>query len=221
MKLLLPSSSFTVWLSLLLLAACRSASTATPASAILGDTWTRAADGMVMVYVPAGEFEMGSTEGRDDEQPVHTVALDGFWIDRTEVSNAQYLRCVEAGACSPPPESGSYTRDPYYGNSTYEDYPVIFVSWYEAADYCTWAGGAAADGGAVGARRAGERWTHVPVGGQRAGLQQGQLPGCRWSLCGRYKRRGLLPGGSQLVRRARYDRQRVGVGGGLVRVLSL
>jgi serine/threonine-protein kinase len=96
---------------------------------------------MVMVYVPAGEFEMGSTEGPVGEQPVHTVALDSFWIDQTEVTNAQYQRCVEAGDCSPPPESGSYTRDPYYGNSTYDNYPVIFVSWYQAADYCTWAGG--------------------------------------------------------------------------------
>jgi serine/threonine-protein kinase len=96
---------------------------------------------MVMVYVPAGEFEMGSTEGNDDEKPVHTVALDGFWIDQTEVSNAQYVRCVEAGDCSPPRESGSTTRDPYYGNSTYEDYPVIYVSWRQAADYCAWAGG--------------------------------------------------------------------------------
>jgi len=96
---------------------------------------------MVMVYVPAGEFEMGSTEGNDDEKPVHTVALDGFWIDRTEVSNAQYRRCVEAGDCSSPPESGSTTRDSYYGNSTYDDYPVIYVSWRQAADYCTWAGG--------------------------------------------------------------------------------
>jgi len=57
----------------------------------LGDTWTRPADGMAMVYVPAGEFEMGSTED-SNEQPVHTVALDGFWIDRTEVTNGQYQR---------------------------------------------------------------------------------------------------------------------------------
>jgi serine/threonine-protein kinase len=96
---------------------------------------------MVMVYVPAGEFEMGSTEGPAGEQPVRTVTLNGFWIDRTEVANAQYLRCVEAGGCSPPPERGSYTRDPYYGNSTYDNYPVIFVSWYQVEDYCTWAGG--------------------------------------------------------------------------------
>jgi formylglycine-generating enzyme required for sulfatase activity len=104
-----------------------------------GVTWPRPADGMVMVYVPAGEFEMGSTIG-DDEQPVHTVALDGFWIDRTEVANAQYRRCVEARGCSPPVDSGSHTRDSYYGDSTYDDYPVIYVTWHQAVDYCTWAG---------------------------------------------------------------------------------
>jgi formylglycine-generating enzyme required for sulfatase activity len=105
-----------------------------------GDTNIRPSDGMVLVYVPAGEFEMGSTEGRDDEQPVRTVALDAIWIDRTEVTNAQYARCVAAGACDPPGDSASYTRRSYYGDSAYEDYPVICVSWHQAAAYCEWAG---------------------------------------------------------------------------------
>ena len=107
--------------------------TATPAEEAtlsLGDTWTRPADGMVMVYVPAGEFEMGSIGGDDDEQPVHTVALDGFWIDRTEVTKAQYEQCVAAGACTP-----------CYGDSAYDDYPAIYVTWYQAETYCGWAGG--------------------------------------------------------------------------------
>jgi formylglycine-generating enzyme required for sulfatase activity len=117
------------------------APTPTPSGPSLGDTRTRPADGMVVVYVPAGEFQMGSTEGDDDEQPVHTVALDGFWIDRTEVTNGQYARCVVAGACEPPAESSSYTRDAYYGASAYDDYPVIYVSWDDAEDYCAWAGG--------------------------------------------------------------------------------
>jgi formylglycine-generating enzyme required for sulfatase activity len=94
---------------------------------------------MAMVYVPAGEFEMGSTEGHDDEQPVHTVALDGFWIDRTEVTNAQYRLCVEAEGCSPLVQSYSSTRDSYYGDSTYDNYPVVYVTWRQAADYCAWA----------------------------------------------------------------------------------
>ena len=134
---------------------------ATPAGPSLGDTWARQADGMVMVYVPAGEFEMGSDDDEVDyalqlcneyydhcergwferEQPVHTVVLDGFWIDQIEVTNDQYRRCVEAGDCEPPADSDSFTRDSYYGNSAYDDYPVIYVSWRQAADYCAWAGG--------------------------------------------------------------------------------
>ena len=106
-----------------------------PASASLGDIWTRPTDGMVMVYAPAGEFEMGSTKGDDDEQPVHTVALDGFWIDRTEVTHAQYERCVAAGACTPRRFSGFDPLD------AHDDHPAIYVTWYQAEAYCRWAGG--------------------------------------------------------------------------------
>jgi formylglycine-generating enzyme required for sulfatase activity len=55
-----------------------------------------------MVYVPAGEFEMGSDDGNSDEKPVHAVALDGFWIDLKKVANTQYRWCVESGECSAP-----------------------------------------------------------------------------------------------------------------------
>ena len=55
-------------------------------------------DGAVMVYVPAGEFLMGSAEGegKADEWPQHSVYLDGFWIDRTEVTNRQFELFVQA-----------------------------------------------------------------------------------------------------------------------------
>jgi formylglycine-generating enzyme required for sulfatase activity len=107
----------------------------------LGDTWVRPADSKVMVFVPSGTLQMGSIGGDSDEQPVYTVALDGFWIDRTEVTNAHYRQCVEAGDCTPPAESGSYTRDAYYGESAFNDYPIIWINWYQAAAYCEWAGG--------------------------------------------------------------------------------
>jgi formylglycine-generating enzyme required for sulfatase activity len=91
-----------------------------------------------MVYVPAGEFLMGSA-GEDpdafpDEQPQHTVYLDAFWIDRTEVTNAQYRTCIEAGACNEPR---------YWGDDLYNapDKPVVGVSWEEARTYAAWAGG--------------------------------------------------------------------------------
>ena len=101
----------------------------------LGDTWTRPNDEMVMVYVPKGEFEMGSSEGHDDEQPVHTVALDGFWIDRTEATNAQYRRCVEAGDCETP---GFMCME--FTDEAKTNHPMACVDWFGAEAYCVWAG---------------------------------------------------------------------------------
>jgi formylglycine-generating enzyme required for sulfatase activity len=103
-------------------------------------TWTRPTDDTVMVHVAAGEFQMGSTKRYvDNEQPVHAVALDGYWIDQTEVTNGQYRLCVKAGACDPPAENGSFTRQRYFDNTAYDHHPVILVSWHQAAAYCEWA----------------------------------------------------------------------------------
>ena len=93
-----------------------------------------------MVLVPAGEFTMGSDELGPVMMPQHQVYLDGFYIDAYEVTIAQYRECVEAGACKPPSEALSHTRDSYYGNPQYDDYPVIYVAWYDAQTYCQWAG---------------------------------------------------------------------------------
>ena len=112
--------------------------TATPILGV-GPIQVSSKDGMVQVYVPAGEFEMGGNK-HGDEKPIHTVYLDAFWIDQTEVTNAQYEKCVQDGQCAAPRHASSVTRDNYYGNSTYDDYPVIYVSWDDAVDFCSWAG---------------------------------------------------------------------------------
>ncbi len=106
----------------------------------IGSTEVSPIDGMVQVYVPAGSFQMGSDSGDADEQPVHPVTLDAFWIDQTEVTNKMYALCVDSGKCSPPSSTKSYTRDSYYGNAPYDNYPVIYVSWNDANAYCEWAG---------------------------------------------------------------------------------
>ena len=115
----------------------------TPSEGItIGSTMISPIDGMTMVYVSAGEFLMGSPEGAgyDDERPQHTVYLDAYWIDQTEVTNAMYARCVADGGCTEPRSRESYTRDSYYGNPDYDEYPVISVTWHQAEAYCQWAG---------------------------------------------------------------------------------
>lgn len=88
-----------------------------------------------MVFVPAGTFPMGVSKPQpDDEGPQHDVYLEAFWIDRYEVTNAQYRRCVVADAC-PEPKDLRYYQDPAYA-----DHPVVYVTWYDARDYCHWAG---------------------------------------------------------------------------------
>lgn len=96
------------------------------------DIWN--IDGMEMVYVPAGEFIMGSKDGDIDEKPVHVVYLDAYWIDKYEVTNEQYADCVETGVCEEPGDTK------YYDDANYANHPVVYVDWYQGQDYCQWVG---------------------------------------------------------------------------------
>lgn len=117
--------------------------------------YVREFNGVEMVLVPAGGFEMGSTAEEmaiavqlcnDDRPDGETCpasffadeAPNGdngqrfdapFWIDKTEVSRAQYEACVDDGVCSETPNS-DYSSEP--------NQPINRVNWFEANDYCKW-----------------------------------------------------------------------------------
>ncbi len=102
-------------------------------------------DGAEIVLIPAGEFLMGSDASKDPyfwgaEAPAHTVNLDAFWIYRTEVTQLMYSKCVEQKKCPVPVK----INDPVakqYGNSRFDDYPIVMITWQGALAYCQWAGG--------------------------------------------------------------------------------
>ena len=95
--------------------------------------------GVPMRLVPAREFIMGSSNSSGDG-PAHTVYLNGFYMDKYEVTNQLYKACVEAEACEQPKQSNSATHPSYYGNPDFDNYPVIYVEWTMAQNYCTWRG---------------------------------------------------------------------------------
>lgn len=120
---------------------------------------TRECDGMKMVFVPAGQFIMGN-DGSDTcpfASPAHAVALDAYWIDQMEVTNVMFTRFLnEEGNQTQNGvrwfEPGAGHRGITYGyieendeifsvKEGYDDFPVIEVSWYGAAAYCSWVGG--------------------------------------------------------------------------------
>jgi sulfatase modifying factor 1 len=114
-----------------------------------------------MIHIESGEFVMGTNDGLPYEGPTHTVRLDSYWMDETEVTNRQFAQFVEqtdlvttaekigdAGIFSPEEErwnlvKGADWRHPDGRTSTSDsrmDMPVVHVSWSDANMYCTWAG---------------------------------------------------------------------------------
>src|SRR5690606_8556948 len=96
--------------------------------------------GARMIYVPGGVFRMGDDEGEADQKPSRMVQLDPFYMDETEVTDAQYQLCVDAGTCQPPDSPNATYHPAFYGCSAYAVDRVIFVNWHKANTLCEWRG---------------------------------------------------------------------------------
>jgi formylglycine-generating enzyme required for sulfatase activity/serine/threonine protein kinase len=88
-----------------------------------------------MVYVLGGTLRVGRDDGEENERPAHVVNVKPFFIDRTEVTNEQYQKFIDAGNYAPPP-SWQDKRFPEGKGAL----PVTDVTWEDANAYATWAG---------------------------------------------------------------------------------
>lgn len=88
-----------------------------------------------MVYIPEGEFNMGTDDRLRDEKPAHVVYVAGFYIDMFEVTNEDYKKFVDHTGYPAPDlwEEGTYPKNK-------AKHPVTYVSWHDANNYCKWAG---------------------------------------------------------------------------------
>ncbi len=107
-----------------------------PISAEVGKMVTWIADQSQMAAVPESQFIMGIDHtfnyAMEGILPRHTVQLDSFWIDRTEVTQGQYAKCVGEGVCRPVER----IAEEWIG----DDMPIMNVAWSDAETYCIWAG---------------------------------------------------------------------------------
>ncbi len=96
-----------------------------------------------MALIPAGSFTMGAVSGKfeGDETPPHVVYLDDYYIDMTEVTNAQFARFANtSGYQTDAEKAGDSTTWRTFDSPDRQRFPAIFVSWNDAARYCAWVG---------------------------------------------------------------------------------
>jgi eukaryotic-like serine/threonine-protein kinase len=130
---------------------------------VIGSSYTRSSDNMMMMFIPAGQFTMGSRNEDSDafkhEKPQHVVYLDAFWMDAYEVSNGMFARFINDTGYVTLAEKQGYSygydanwnwvqvsgfnwKNPGGPNTVAEEaLPVVHVSFFDAEAYCLWAGG--------------------------------------------------------------------------------
>lgn len=96
-------------------------------------------DDAPMVTIPAGDFVFGN-DRHPWEGPRRTASLPVFQIDPHEVTVGQYKKCVAEKACEAPKRVCSGRIAEYYTDAKYDAFPVLYVDWFEARNYCNWVG---------------------------------------------------------------------------------
>jgi len=97
-----------------------------------------------MAYIPAGKFTMGGDDGDRDERPAQEIHVDAFYIDRTEVTNREYQKFIDATGHRVPLAAMKVHLPCEWVDGRYPegrgDHPVVLVSWEDAIAYALWAG---------------------------------------------------------------------------------
>lgn len=98
-----------------------------------GDEYTNPRDGSVLVYIPGGEFIMGTDGGEADEKPAHRVKVEGFWLGKYEVTNKQYMQFMEEEGYPDP----AFMDDADFNHPAQ---PVLGIKFLHALEYMKWSG---------------------------------------------------------------------------------
>lgn len=102
------------------------------------------------IMINGGTFAMGSNDGADDEKPIHTVQVSSFIMAESEVTVAQYRKCVEAGVCTEPHwddstcyvlNGSSWSKGVLPKSLRSDELPVTCVDWGQARTFSRWVGG--------------------------------------------------------------------------------
>ncbi len=112
------------------------------------DPFLAGKDGGKMILIPEGEFIMGLSEDESGSEgnPHKKVFLDSFYIDKYEVTNVLYKKCIHASICREPsliidnPRTFFEDGKHWFRDKTMGRYPVVGLSWDQASRYCRWAG---------------------------------------------------------------------------------